>query len=202
MKGNTNRRYEKKRNQARRVGTLDIIRAALLEGRLATLFLVGDAFLFISQIIRLENRGTYGLAFSLSLWRPTFRWGLTKGLLLTGTLSTKGLFLTNASGILGTGSIAATTLAGPSELALFPQPNFCLLTSESTLGLFSLASGLVGVYPDDILNGDMEGNSDRTGGGVGGVSLVNCAKIAEEGCEASSSGKWDDVAELVRSNFV
>ena len=121
---------------------------------------------------------------------------------MIGTLSTNGLLFLKASGILGTGSIAATTLAGPSEFALFHQPNFCLLTSESTLGLFSLASGLVGVYPEDILKGDMEGNSDSTGGGVGGVSLVNRAKIAEEGCETSSSGKWDEVAEFVRSNFV
>jgi len=117
-------------------------------------------------------------------------------------LSTKGLLFLKASGILGTGSIAATTFAGPSEFALFPQPNFCLLTSESTLGLCSLASGLVGVYPEDILNADIEGSSDKTGGGVGGVSLVNWAKMAEEGCETSSSGKYDDVAELVRSNFV
>jgi hypothetical protein len=162
----------RRKDQARRVGTLDIILAALLEGRFTTLFLIGDAFLSISHLLN-RKRVTYGLAFSLSLWRTTFRWGLTKGLLLVGILSTKGLLLLKASGILGTGSIAATTLAGPSEFALFPQPNFCLLTSESTLGLFSLASGLVGVYPEDILKGDMEGNSDKTGGGVGGVSLVN-----------------------------
>ena len=44
--------HEKKRYQARRVGTLDIILAALLEGRLATLFLIGEVYLLISHVVK------------------------------------------------------------------------------------------------------------------------------------------------------
>jgi hypothetical protein len=51
----------KKSNQARRVGTLDIILAALLEGRFTTLLLIGDAFLFISLITK-EERGDIRLS--------------------------------------------------------------------------------------------------------------------------------------------
>ena len=144
-------------NQARRpVGTLTI-RGAFLAPRLATLFLVGDTFLSIS-FIKTEEQRTYDRTFSLSASRSRtiFR-----------------LLLMKARGILGTGSIAATTLAGPSEFPRLPQPSFCLRTSESTLGLMSLTTSFLGEYPVDILNGDIEGNSMSEGGGVGGVSLVN-----------------------------
>jgi len=49
------RNMRKIKNQALRVGTLHIIRAALLGGRLAALFLVGDAFLVISIMAKQER---------------------------------------------------------------------------------------------------------------------------------------------------